>query len=1016
MSRTFTSLLSVICLSAGLGLFAANTKQIAEGADEPDFLPAAEPGAINLPLTQPDSVISAGNVFFELPSDSISGSSLMTKLLLKARALSAKGQPYKSTIYFNSALQIALSTGEHSMCNLILAESALNYIDNEQFDEAKKIINFISGSKPAKHDSLLLTLISLSKGYLNHNDRKEGLAIGHFTAAQLYSGSYWPLNIRSQLAQSLILAHHDPGAAEESIETILKTTDHKTGVSFVVSPQLIKLARLYIQSGETVVGCQWLNYVRMISKKESDTNAFLLAGTALASIFTDNRNFDSAMRIINEQEPWLMNYSGMQTGFVTAKTTFQLMTKAGMDRQALDFMNQFLSDRLRVSDMAKDMNPLPGIVFTDPVGKKRKYSFLVTELISILAVVLTTGIVAGFLISRRKKLAGRTPVVPGKTEEKAETETASIRIIHNHDFAVPPPGDDMAPLFESPLLRVFYRQRGETGVKILLAINAGQLQNTLVEIEENDWIPIPVTSATHKTTKPVHAGQHDQQSMGSTLGGDFFEGLFIKNPSPIFIKNTDHQLVHVNDSFCHVTGLPREYLLWKTDFDLYPAEVARLYAASDRIVLNDSQHIYETVPYIQDTNLPIRYLISKSLYINPASGEKYIIGLMQDISYRENIEKELRRAKEEAEEATLSKSAFLANMSHEIRTPMNAIIGMSELLEETELDNEQSEFVQVISGAGRKLLDLINDILDLTKIEAGQISLKNRPFEINDFLFEIEKLFSYAIKEKGLTYKTTLSDEVPETIIGDELRLRQIIINLINNALKFTNKGEIQVQVEKKNGQLHFSVSDTGIGISPDDLPKLFKPFLQVGNASLRKKGTGLGLAISKELVGLMEGKIEVESTLEKGSIFRFSIPLPETTGNPYDQDLPDLPQAEPLPCPKILIAEDNPTNQQLIAVHLKKLRCEFEIAANGKAAVEKFREKPFDIVLMDIQMPIMDGIAAARAIRTLEEESASGRHAKIIAVTAFSTEEDLTSDFDGYIQKPYKYSDLQKITDIKTQ
>lgn len=957
--------------------------------------------------TNPDSVIA-----FDKFPESNELHDIFRYNVYRYRAFAAKGLPYKSAGYLNSAIQIALSVHRKDLLMQLLAESALNYCQNYQIEEARQVIKYLDATVQENEDSLLVAVTSLVKGYLMQNDKKTGLAIGHFTASQLYSGKLWTLSTKSQLAQAVIIAQHDPGGAEEAIEKVLRSTDNKKGVSFVVSPTLLRLAELYRKSNEDFMASQWLHYVRQISAESADTNSFLLATTMLSQILVDQDRSVEALRMVEEMESLMIHFSGIQTNYIAVQTAFEIAQKCGNDRYAIDLLNKSMARSRNLRRSVREIIPTPGITYsiedTPPIPLWK--NALVLLLVALTAASIGTAF--GIMLNRRKA-KGSTPrgiPIPDLVkEQKIQVGDSLVKIQCLHDLIKPysiPEG--LKLIAETPSYKIGYT-KSEGGIvnriHLILTIN-----NKVVAIDLTNHSVEPVAPVIQIENNLRN--KFENQINTDKIASDFFQKIFDTNPNPIFIKNTDHKLIHVNQSFCKVIGHPRDYLIGKSDFELYPSELAKLYAASDRIVLNERHHGYETDPFYNTGNKAIKYHISKSLYVDEATDQKYIVGLMHDISYRENIEKELIRAKETAEEATRSKSAFLASMSHEIRTPMNAIIGMSELLEETKLDQEQADFVQVISGAGQKLLDLINDILDLSKIEAGQIELKTNSFEINDFLFEIERLFSYSIKEKGLIFNTEIAGDVPDTLIADELRLRQIIINLINNALKFTNKGSIKLAVRKQKSWLHVSVTDTGIGMKEEDLPKLFKPFNQVGHSSMKASGTGLGLAISKEIVTLMGGSVSVESTPGTGTCFWFKIPLntPEEAFYAVQPEATEPGPTNKIAIPHILVVEDNPTNLQLLLVHLRKIECVYETATNGKAAIEKFRMKKFDIVLMDINMPIMDGIAAARAFRTFEEEHRNGTRARIIAVTAISEEKELTSDFDGFLKKPYKSNEILQI------
>lgn len=427
------------------------------------------------------------------------------------------------------------------------------------------------------------------------------------------------------------------------------------------------------------------------------------------------------------------------------------------------------------------------------------------------------------------------------------------------------------------------------------------------------------------------------------------------------------------------------------------------------------------IVWLQSSYTPVR---------NPEGQVTKIIKLAIDITEKKNLAEnlakkntELLSTAEKAKAATYAKSVFLANMSHEIRTPLNSIIGITDTLAETTLDKTQSSFVEILQRANNQLMTVINDILDLSKVEAGEIELKLLPFDLRKLLDELVAVLGFRAKEKGLQLNIHINKDVDAFFVGDGDRLRQVLMNLLNNAIKFTHKGSITVHVNKNNtchpGNVLFRVTDTGIGISKNKFEDIFQPFMQADSATNRRYGgTGLGLSITKNIVNLMNGEIWLESALNMGTSFFFTATMAATTQknvlmhNPLQgryqvSDIKHDTRGDRL---RILVVDDVDDNRNLYGIYLQKTIHHITYAESGVDALNLIKAEHFDIIFMDVQMPEMDGYEATRRIRRLEQDQGRPR-SRIFACTANAFKEDveksLLAGCDVHLSKPIRKDTL---------
>jgi signal transduction histidine kinase/DNA-binding NarL/FixJ family response regulator/putative methionine-R-sulfoxide reductase with GAF domain len=491
----------------------------------------------------------------------------------------------------------------------------------------------------------------------------------------------------------------------------------------------------------------------------------------------------------------------------------------------------------------------------------------------------------------------------------------------------------------------------------------------------------------------------------------------IKNlQSGILVEDQNRKIALINKTFCNMFGIP-------VDPDLLHGADCSDSAEQSKGMFTDPGMFVNRIGEILNRKKPVTGeelelkdgRIFERDYIPIFLNDKFLGNLWQyrDITTRVMTEKDLRKATLEARSATVAKSTFLANMSHEIRTPLNAVIGLSRLMRDTQLNPDQATLNDKLLISGENLLNIINEILDFSKIEAGRVEIENIPFNLKDLLDKVYSFLSHVAEEKTITLNASMDSPFPKATIGDPVRLQQVLINLVNNAIKFTSDGCVDLSCKlltESNDRATFliAVSDTGIGISEDNLQNIFEKFKQEDESVTRVYGgTGLGLAISRQLVNLMGGELRVESEKGKGSRFFFTLEF-GTTDAAVLSELNQKIYLDPetLRGKTILVVEDNEFNQFIARSILSKWNTQPDLASNGKEAVEMVRQKTYDIILMDMQMPVMDGLTATRIIRKELQVNTP-----IIALTAFATKDAidkaLESGMNGYLTKPFEEETL---------
>jgi PAS domain S-box-containing protein len=491
-----------------------------------------------------------------------------------------------------------------------------------------------------------------------------------------------------------------------------------------------------------------------------------------------------------------------------------------------------------------------------------------------------------------------------------------------------------------------------------------------------------------------------------------FKALAERTPATVLYLNTDLICEFANTAFCDWVGLDPDTVVGKPMRAMFnPEQIARR-EPNIRGALEGLQTSYERA--MEKPSGEVGHLLLQ--YLPDCDNDGRVRGFFvmgTDITDLKAAHDSLQSAKEDAEAANRAKSMFLANVSHEIRTPLNGVIGMAQAMAADDLPAKQRERLEVIQTSGRGLMAILNDVLDMAKIESGKLELEEINFDLHEVICSAFSTFITLIEEKGLTFNVHIAEDARGRYVGDPTRLRQIVFNLISNACKFTQAGEVRLVVTREGAGLVLKVEDTGIGLTNEQLGELFKAFSQADSGTTRRfGGTGLGLSISQDLARMMGGEIEVASAPGQGSIFTLRAPL--TYLGEADAVMTEPSNARPLGSSaagfRVLAAEDNGVNRMVLQTLLEQIGFSTVMVENGADAVEAWRTESWDLILMDVQMPVMDGLTATRRIRT--EEAQTGRApTPIIAVTANTmvhhVAECREAGMDGHIGKPLVVKDL---------
>ncbi|MDZ8118528.1 ATP-binding protein [Pontiella agarivorans] len=537
-----------------------------------------------------------------------------------------------------------------------------------------------------------------------------------------------------------------------------------------------------------------------------------------------------------------------------------------------------------------------------------------------------------------------------------------------------------------------------------------QLRQSSLNLQAQTLTLFSIRPVTDITETPLHEA-HSVQLL--------LKHLMDHLPDNIYFKDIQSRFIMVNRAFCSHIGIEAAQVVGKTDADLF----TKTHADQAR---NDEEQIISTglplvdieeketwadghCTWVSTTKMPLK---------SPDGTVVGTFGISRDITAKKTMEQE-RAARKKAEKTTEAKTIFLANMSHEMRTPLSAIVGVGDLLVDTLLDAEQKDYVGTIESSSEALLDIVNSVLDLSKIEAGKLNLEAVPFNVRELIRKTMDV----IKQPACSLKNTLYSEInesmPDLVRGDPVRLRQVLLNLLSNANKFTSGGSITLRVsaeqpDLQHVRLFFEVTDTGIGMEPEQIPRLFQPYEQADRSTTRNYGgTGLGLAICNKLVEQMGGQLSITSQKGIGTQIQFAILLECCANDTVIEKNAAEDQNRQHVLSRILLVEDNRVNREVIRRILKKLGYDADLAANGEEAVQAAQNQAYDLILMDVQMPVMDGLEATRIIKR-EHEKKNSCKPLIVGLSAHALKEHheqaAEAGMDDYLTKPVRIRDLKQL------